>query len=580
MGADSIERITVTLPPGFDPARHHSALEKLIADRHGDGFEIQHIDPAAHVALAIRQVAITEVTAATSTKESFEVRLARGTKPADGEKIAARLEDGNPGYYLTGFEPFLGKATLTRMTDAQARCRGAVAVALSVKPWDVQVTERPDGGFHLALPATYVPSKHDEKLAEVATVVVGQPGWYVAIDAQQLTAEIVPSDPPQFPQVLPTPMGGLGSDPDRTPIGRRLPPPGQELGDPLVIDWTQSAHLMLAGVPGSGKSVTLNAIIADALASGSALVVVDDPAKAVDFLWCKDFVRDGGWGCDSDRAAVAALALVYQEGQRRAKVLAESGHTNWLDMPASRRFQPVLVVVDEVSALLVTDKVPSGVPKTHPLVREIIEANLMRVTLGSTMSKIIAELRFVGIRMVISTQVTNATTGVPPSLKAKIGHKALQGANPSRSARVQAFSDETAVPTVPDNVKAGGDRARGVGVADLEGQAPAVYKSYFARTSDYQVELTRRGVPTTTRPAPTPAEIAKYTPSLDDEGDDDRPPSRLDQGGFGAPDGRDAPQPRLRGAAAAAHELRVQEDAHARARARADADIRAGLEDR
>lgn len=556
--ASSIERVTVNLPVAYDPNRHQAALLRYISQKHGEGWEIESIDPTARIAIATRQVSTTEVTAHESAKNTKVVRLARGTKPADGDKVAARLEDQNPGYYLTAFEPFLGKATLTKMTDAQARCRGAVAVALGVKPWDVQVSTRSDGGFDLVLPRTYVPSKHDDKLAEVAEVVVGQPGWYVTVNTQTLHGSIIPSDPPTFPEVLPTNFKQLGANPDHTPIGLRLPPPGQEFGTPLAIDWTASAHMMLAGTPGSGKSVTLNAIIADALAAGTEVVIVDDPAKAVDFLWCKDFVRDGGWGCDSDRGAVATLAMVYEEGQRRAKMLADSGYENWLDMPRGQRFTPILVIVDEVSALLVTDKVPTGVSKTHPMVQEILEANLMKVALGRFITKIIAELRFVGIRMVISTQVTNASTGVPPSLKAKIGHKVLQGANPSKAARVQAFSDETAVPTVPENVRAGGKRARGVGAADLEGQGPAVYKSFFASTRDYQAELGRRGAPRTTRPAPTPAEIAKHTPSLDDDGPDDRPPSKLDGGGWGERDGRDAPAPRLRGAAAAAHQLRVE----------------------
>jgi replicative DNA helicase len=1065
----SIERVSVRLPPGFDPSRHHGALVKLIAQRHGDGFEIQHIDPVQRVAVATRQVAITEVTAAVRAKDSFEVRLARGTRPTDGDKVAAKLEDQHPGYYLTGFEPFLGRATLTKMSDEQARCRGASAVALGVKPWDVNVAARPDGGFRLVLPKSYVPSKHDEKLQEVAEIV-GALGWFVRTDPAKLTAEIIPSAPPTFPEVLPTPMAALGADLDRTPIGLKLPRPGRELGEPLFIDWTASAHLMLAGYPGAGKrhpnrtrvpvplsdrfptgwatvgqleigdqvfsgagdvvqvdylspvvnrdiyritfsdgqvveadaehlwtvstfasrgahnpgrvaravpaqerrraqvtairsvaeqacrervgatsgalqkmfstgpatvydvatkagvpyvpgpggfrayaidefaeawiarienrhgtpaneqipllttittadllanraipdgrtnyavavagalelpdaglpidpyllgawlgdgtsragaitvgpvdmawmqpslegawgrpahrvqantsskamtlffgrpdptrckqghlewrpgplgsdvcraclrnggkaeygsnssllellavlgvkqnkhipslylrasrtqrlallqglmdtdgsidtrgastftvtnptlaegalelvrslgirasttssdailvlpdpenpalrirrrtgtaysvrfttaqavfrmprklerlpkagslssasawnfvasvekvapapgrclrvntpshlylvegfipthnTVTLNALIADQLASGASVAICDDVGKAIDFLWCKDFVRDHGWGCDSDRAAVATLALVYVEGQRRAKVLGESGYVNWLDMPKGQRFQPIFVVVDEVSALLVTDKIPSGVPKTHPLVQEMLESNLMKVQLASYISKIVAELRFVGVRMVLSTQVTNNNTGVPPSLKAKIGHKLLAGANPSKSARTQAFSDETAVPGVPDNVKAGGKRARGVGAADLEGQAPSVYKSYFASTQDYKAKLLALGVPTTSQPAPTASQIAKYTPSLDDDGsDDDSPPSRFDGGGWGAPDGRDAQEPHLRGAAAAAHQLRVEEQAAA-ARARVDADVIASLEDR
>jgi hypothetical protein len=578
-----MEQVRVALPDGFDATRHHMALEKLIAEAHGAGFEIQHIDPVERVAVATRQVSITEVTVAAKNKDSFEVRLARGTKPADGDKVAAKLEDQSPGHYLTGFEPFLGRATLTKMTDERARCRGACAVALGVKPWDIQVTSRKDGGFDLTLPRSYVGSKHDDKLMEVAATVVGSDGWFVRTNAAKLTASIIPSAPPTFPEVVPTPMAALGKDPDRTPIGMKLPLPGEEIGDILFLDWAASAHLLLAGTPGAGKSVTLNAMIADQLASGSELVIADDPGKAVDFLWCKDFVRDGGWGCDSDRAAVATLALVYIEGQRRAKVLGESGYVNWLDMPKGQRFTPIFVVVDEVSALLVTDKIPSGVPKTHPLVQEMLESNLMKVQLASYISKIVAELRFVGVRMVLSTQVTNNNTGVPPSLKAKIGAKLLAGSNPSKSARVQSFSDESAVPTVPENVKSGGKRARGVGAADLEGQAPSIYKSYFASTQDYKAKLEALGAPKTHQPAPTSAQIAKYTPSLDDDGsNDDRPASKLDNGGWGEEDGRDAPESRLMGAAAAAHQLKVDAEQHRKdqLRERVDADVRAGLDDR
>ena len=1070
-----MERVSVKLPDAFDATRHHAALEKLIAQKHGDGFEIQHIDPAERVAVATRQVAITEVTAAAKSKDSFEVRLARGTTPGDGDKVAAKLEDQNPGHYLTGFEPFLGRATLTKMTDELARCRGACAVALGVKPWDIKVTTRKDGGFELTLPRGYVPSKHDAKLDEVATTVVGTDGWFVRTNPAKLTASIIPSAPPTFPEVVPTPMSGLGADPDRTPIGMVLPKPGEDVGDTLFVDWAASAHLLLAGTPGAGKrntsrtrvpvplsgrfptgwttvgelevgdqvfsgagdvvdvdyvspivdrdiyrvtfsdgqvveadaehlwtvstfasrgahnpgrvaaalpaqerrlakisairavseracrdrvgatakslhdifsaslatvqtvaaqagvpyvlspggarayaidefaeawiarlehrtsasaqfqiplltnittaellanratpdgrtnyavaiagaielpdadlpidpylfgawlgdgsslagaitvgpadmawmqpsleaawgrpahrvqtsltttastlffgredptrckqghdewvpiperksnycraclrngerakygsnssllelltvlgvkqnkhipalylrasraqrlallqglmdtdgtvdaagssnftvtrqrlaagvlelvrslgikaratssdavlvlpdpedpslrirrktgtahaitfttdqavfrmprklerlpapgtlssasawnfvasvekgapapgrcirvntpshlylvehfipthnTVTLNSMIADQLASGSSLCLVDDKSKAVDFLWCKDFVRDGGWGCDSDRAAVAALALVYIEGQRRAKVLGESGYVNWLDMPKGQRFTPIFVVVDEVSALLVTDKIPSGVPKTHPLVQEMLESNLMKVQLASYISKIVAELRFVGVRMVLSTQVTNNNTGVPPSLKAKVGNKLLAGSNPSKSARAQAFSDETAVPTVPENVKAGGKRARGVGAADLEGQAPSIYKSFFATTQDYKAKLESLGTPKTSQPSPTSAQIAKYTPSLDDDGSNDaRPASKLDDGGWGEQDGRDDHgESRLMGAAAASHQLKVDAAAHRKRQAqeRIDMDVRAGLEDR
>lgn len=43
--------------------------------------------------------------------------------------------------------------------------------------------------------------------------------------------------------------------------------------------------------------------------------MVDLRSKSVDFLWCKAFVRPGGWGRDSPEAAVTALDLVLAEGR-------------------------------------------------------------------------------------------------------------------------------------------------------------------------------------------------------------------------------------------------------------------------
>ncbi|WP_026535902.1 hypothetical protein [Arthrobacter sp. H14] len=1003
--ASSTERITVKLPDGFDPSRHSKALEKKIADKHGGGFEIDSISEG--VAVATRQVTITEVSTNTASRTK-DVRLPRTVKPSDGDKMAVKLADQHgEGWEMTRFEPFLGRATLTQLTDEMGRCRGAAAVALGVKPWDVQVAQRPDGGFDLELPKSYVPSKHDSKLEEVATGVVGYDGWYLKTDPQKLRASLIPSAPPTFPNTVGFPVKKLGRGSlDESPFGIKLPLPGETTGEEIAIDWTASAFSLLAGTPGSGKrqpldsrvpvpvsgrfpngwatigklnlgdevfaasgevanvdylspiiedpiyelmfsdgqsvrcdpahlwtvsdrqsrnahlprmdskrayvdvrrrqelerltavaaltadhalgadtrtlaqltglshqrvqsfarqaslpfrvdpgsgqprfypvdefvnawkdhlqgnydaferqpllktvtaeemasavrvedgrsnyavrtagsllapeatlpispyllgawlgdgtsrnsgitvgsqdyeemyalltsewpsvsriennsrstakvihfgrpmpekclhghnnwkvpvlgysrycldcrgdgvldrsnlplsemliqhglrqnkhvpaaylrsshaqrlallqglmdtdgsisesgsceltlcnqrlasgalelirslgikcsmnespssiteadpdnagikrrrtvgtryrmhfttdlavfrlsrkaervpstlrdtqnwiyvteirwvgralgrciridhpshlyltegfipthnTVALNALIAHGRSNGSELVIVDDPSKAVDFMWCKDYVRDGGWGCDSDKAAVATLQMVYNEGRERAKVLAQKGYVNWLDMPEKERYKPIFIVVDEVSALLVTDKIPGGIPKDHPLVREATERNLMKIQLGALISKIVAEQRFVGMRMILSTQVTNNNTGVPPTLKAKIGHKMLQGVNPSKSARQQSFSDESAVPHVPDNVKSGGKAGKGVGVADLEGQSPAVYKSYFATTDDYRSVFERLGLQKTSQPEPTAAQIAKYTPSLDDEADE------------------------------------------------------------
>lgn len=537
----TLERVKVTLPMGFDPRRHGAALLAIVVDKHGEGFEIESVDLASSTAYATRGAAITEVTRQEKS-DSFDVRLARDTKPSDGAKAAARFEDRHPGYYMTAFEPFLGKATLSRLSDDEARCRGAVATALGVKPWDVNVKQALDGGFDLVLPKTYLGSKHDTKLTEVAETIVGAPGWYITTNPQVTppTARLIPSTPPTFPEVYPTPMKRLGrGDIDRVPFGRVLPRNGEDHGPEVAIDWTDSAWVLLAGTPGSGKSVALNAILADALSNGSELVVVDDQSKAVDFEAFKPFVRDHGWGCDSLEHAAAALGLVREEGKRRAAVLKDMGLNNWLDMPKSKRFKPILIVFDEVSAVLVPDPPLKGIPKDHPIFLENQRINVAKALIGSFSTKIIAELRFVGIRMIMSTQATNANTGVGPSTRTKMGHFILQGVNPSKAARNQIFADETSVPTVPENVKSGGKRARGVGVCDLGGQAPVVYKTYFASPNDYASALRSLGVPTTSRPSPTAAQIDQFLPSLDEGDEAGHGGGRRDGRGNEGPGGHD-----------------------------------------
>lgn len=527
----AIERVTIKLPSGFDPLRHGKALAKMVADKHGEGFEVDSIDPRAGVAYATRQAAITEVTAAESGADSFEMRLPRGTKPSDGDKIAARMEDQHPGFYVTRFEPFLGKAVLTRLDDATARCRGALAVALGVKPWDVQVRPRRGGGFHVELPKTYVPSKHDDKLAEVATHVVGTEGWFVDANPAKLTAAIVPGAPPTFPAVLPYPFAKLAAaDPSKLLIGRTLSDRADRDGEDAYLDFDAAVHTQVSGMSGAGKTVTINAMITYALAAGHQLVVLDLPYKATDFIEFRKYVRPGGWGCAEPTSTIAqwlpealtALGMVYDEGMSRAGLLAQHKVAKVGDLPSSVRPQPILVVCDEVTGILQLDEVPKGIPKDHPMVVEANQNNLMRQMILAYLKRIAAELRFAGIRLILSSQVSSVNTGVPTSLRLNLGNKLLLGPNPTEGNRKLSLADPGSVPTVPENVKADGKASKGVGVAEREGLPNCVFKSFYAPVSEFISALDKIGVPTTSRPRPTAREIDRYTPSLEE----DEPPAR------------------------------------------------------
>ena len=171
------------------------------------------------------------------------------------------------------------------------------------------------------------------------------------------------------------------------------------------------------------------------------------------------------------------------------------------------------------------------------------------------MATIPAEMRFAGLRIVVSTQMAQAKTGFGGPLKANLAHRVLWGANPSESARGFALSDPRGAPRVPEWIRSDEAAARGVGVAELEDGAPTVVKGYFATTAQMRAHLLDVGVPRCEHPEPTAAQVAAHTPSLDDTADSPRALSRLEiEGGFGDVDdttGADG----LKGAARAAHEL-------------------------
>lgn len=1126
MSGSKIERITVNLPANFDARRHTQAVLAKIADKHGEGWEVESIDSANNRLTATRYAQVTETS--TVADDTLVLGLARGTKPSDGEKIAAKFEDAHPGFRLTKFDPYLGQATMTRLPAKVVRAREAVRVALGVKPWDVQVRATRDGGFEVELPKSYSPSKHYAKLVEVAEQVIGRPGWYVKANAAELTARIIPGERPTFEPAYPFPIDAP-IDMFRLPLGRTLPAPGEE-ATTLKVNLADNVGLLLQGLAGSGKaevltnrvpvpvsarrpdgwatigdltnddvlygpngevvqvagfsdiqmddtfdvtfddgqvvrvgaehawevssyesrtrhyqgdrkhpggvfapvvkrlrallqetepgtygtvadiaalagvptprvyatvasndmaeltvatnqpggshsirkvrhydaekvaallreeglgqdltakasgrwatatelafaaglgteeravnkvrhrlrkhnvpyrmvtqrvehkaslwsraqkvypvtevlkglisfyedargrapltevrttremaqsvtarggthanwavrmpeaieapeaelpvdpyllgawlgdgtsrtgaitvgrqdaseqfarlsalwdgpvsvtedrdaitvrfgrdmsrcrrghdggnwaiagggsrycracrtvdgrsdpltnvslreelralgvlrnkhipavyrrasvaqrlallqglmdtdgtisrsgrtelcltneqlaadalevirslgikasmsrgpaavsqggerrvvgvrfritfttsqrifrlgrkaqllpetvrdtgrwlyvkkiepagrrrvrcvrlatreamyltgdfvpthnSVLINGFIYSALASGHEVAVIDVPHKKADFEWMKPFVREHGWGCDSLDQALTVVSLVYEEGQRRGQLFDEYGVKKWQDLPDDvRRENPILtLIVDELSGLLTKETIPKSLPKDHPMRVEAEERAAARDMLTVMLTKLPAEMRAAGIRLLYATQQAQANTGIPPAVKLNIPNRILLGANPSKQQRGHAFATPEKAPEVPEYIIEDAAASRGVGVAEFEGQPSVVFKSFFAPDDAFDRALRAMGVRTASRPEPTAAQIDRIVPRLDEDEPQGRPASRLDsEGGWGERDGRDAPDPKLRGAAAAAHQLRVEAAQAARGR--------------
>jgi len=341
-----------------------------------------------------------------------------------------------------------------------------------------------------------------------------------------------------------------------------IKPAGRHKVRCLRVGTRESMYLTAGFVP-THNSVSINGFIYGALAAGHELAVIDVPHKKADFEWMKPYVRDHGWGCDSLEQALTVVTLVYEEGQRRGKLFDEHGAKKWQDLPASVRAQnPIItLVVDELSGLLTKDPIPKSLPKDHPMRVEAEMRAAAQDMLAVTLTKIPAEMRAAGIRLLYASQQAQSNTGIPPAIKLNIPNRVLLGANPSKQQRGHAFANPEKAPEVPEYIAEDEKASRGVGVAEFEGQAPVVFKSYFAPDSDFDRHLRDLGVRRTTRPEPTAAQVERVVPRLDDDdfADGDRPRSRLEsEGGWGERDGRDAPGPVLKGAAAAAHALKVQ----------------------
>lgn len=508
---------TFKLPKGYDPNRHAAQLPAVLAKEYGAGWRIMSTDLEKMEVTAVREAAVAEIadddqpaaSAAGAKQLAKLVTLPAGTKMSDGDKLAALYQAQHPGFFMVQFNPHLLQARLATMTEDEVIARGKLAAALKVKPWDVLLRSRPDGGFEARLPK-YTPSEHDAKLAEAA-VLIGRTGWYITVNPKTLVAQVIPADPPTFPRSFPLNMSALiASDRDVTPLGRILPDPGQDIGKVLSLAWADMAFLLVGGLPNSGKTVLLNDIVSAQLAGGAELVIIDTVDKSADFQWAKPYVRKGGWGCESLAHAVAALSLVYEECQRRAEVLRARGIQKWLDLPQNQQFAPILVVFDEVAALMTTEKIPAGIDKNLPEVQEMIQANMLRFKLFRLVSKIIAEMRFVGARMVLSTQITNQNTGLPPTLKGLIGHRVVMGLNASKAQRQQGFSDETAVPVVPGNVATDPQAGLGVGLAHLQATKPCVFKPFFATVANLTTALDSLDLPRTSWPEPSPSDVARF----------------------------------------------------------------------
>lgn len=529
----ALEIVRVQVEPSFNPSsrKHLQAAIELASKEHGPGWDAESYDPGNLRLTLSRSSALTEF-GDRSAEDTFEVSLGHDIRSTEGERTAQRLEADNPGFFLTEFRPHVKKARLSRMNEGEFRTRDAIAGVLGVPRWDVKVSDRKGGGYLFRLPPKYSPGKHFDSLQDVAEQVSGRPGWYVKINAKELSGEIIPSNEPTFDEIYPfdfdafPPTGSVeGPALWKIPLGMALGANGQP-NHLVCIDFDGQVGILGAGLAGGGKSVATQALVFSALALGWRLALINTVDKATDFAWAKQYVSDGFWGCDSLAQSVAVAKRVNEEGERLGRLLSKHQVSKWQELPRSiqQANPPLLLVADELAALLVAPKLPPGLSKEMRELPEFVKMSQTVLESGllvSALSNIPAVYRAAGIRVMYITQQPNQNYGFNTTLKGNLPHRAMFGLNPSLPERGHAFRAPEKVPHVPKNIAQDASRGRGVGLVHLEGQEPAVFKGFYAPLDRYISEAQRRGFRVSANPAPTQSEINRLVPSI--EGPDSPP---------------------------------------------------------
>lgn len=162
-------------------------------------------------------------------------------------------------------------------------------------------------------------------------------------------------------------------------------------GEPVVLDLAQLPHLLLAGSTGAGKSCCINALVCCLLSRcrpDQLKFMMIDP-KYVEFTWYDGLPH--------------LLCPVINEPEPAAKALL------WAVREMNRRYQVLqkrrVVHIDEYNAIAEQDPEIEALPKIVIVIDELGDLMIVaRREVESSISRLTAKARAVGIHMIIATQ--------------------------------------------------------------------------------------------------------------------------------------------------------------------------------
>lgn len=305
------------------------------------------------------------------------------------------------GVTLTNWDRLMREPTFTRMLPVTRRLRQLVAEETGKDEHEVSVhvewsNERADAKRVLMR----LPRKADPE--KVGPLI---PGWSSGWTIEQDTWTGITTFTWGPKRVLPVevaltemPMAYDRENWFRPAFGM------DEHGSLVRQNISDTAHTLISGESGSGKTVTINALVSARLLAGHRLIIID-PTKGLDF---PSFLPYALCLAENYAVAHAAMQWLLDENNRRRTVLKKHGKSKLGELPMEVRdaedFHPLTVVGDELASLLRKREVTANLAKDSPLRKEQELERDAVALLDAGFNKLAAVGRSQGIHLILATQ--------------------------------------------------------------------------------------------------------------------------------------------------------------------------------
>lgn len=401
---------TVKVPQGYKDAvasrgNFVANLSKMATEQGRPGvWQIQEIIEVA----GQRQLVVTQ----TPVFRPSAIRLELGPnfKPSMMEALESYAAASNRT--VVEVKEAAGYAIAAALTPAIKTLRRSLATALKAYPHQIDINALWAAEGHLAsIEIRRFPQMTGDQAEKVlrewlALVLESQraaSGWKISVSALEQKALMTYAAPDSLPKIisLEETFPKVVS-PD---LWSKIPLGMGPTGELVYQDLTATPHGLTAGPTGSGKTVALMALCANALLRGHRLCMLDPTKGGLDFLPLKPFAW--AWATTLEDASATIQAL-YEEVTRRKAALQELGKVNWQSCSAEERARfnlvPITCLIDEFGSLALEIPVPKGLPKDDPLVEELAGQNAAKATIKAYVGKIAREARFAGIFLQVALQ--------------------------------------------------------------------------------------------------------------------------------------------------------------------------------